>query len=114
MITSLGKEIGNRMSDGLKNTARAEIIAITSGKGGVGKSSISVNFAMMLQQMRKKVLMIDADIHLGNVDLLMGIRAPHTLADLFDENMQLKDIIAKGPGNIDILYLLKRLQCQYR
>jgi flagellar biosynthesis protein FlhG len=103
MITSLGKEIGNRMSSGLKKPSGAEIIAITSGKGGVGKSSISVNFALMLQQMHKKVLMIDADIHLGNVDLLMGIRAQHTLADLFDENMQLSDIIASGPANIDIL-----------
>lgn len=102
MIASLGKEIGSRVSDGLKNK-NAEIIAITSGKGGVGKSSISVNFALMLQQMHKKVLVIDADIHLGNVDLLMGVRAPHTLADLFDENMQLNDIIVKGPGGIDVL-----------
>lgn len=103
MITGLGKEIGSRTSAGRKSNNGAEIIAITSGKGGVGKSSISVNFALMLQQMHKKVLVIDADIHLGNVDLLMGVRARYTLADLFDENMQLSNIIAKGPGNIDIL-----------
>ena len=95
MITGLGKEIGNRMGTNLKTNNNAEIIAITSGKGGVGKSSISVNLSLMLQQMHKKVLIIDADIHLGNVDLVMGVRSQYTLADLFDENIELSDIIVK-------------------
>ena len=103
MLTSLGKEIGARVADMKSDTKVAEIIAITSGKGGVGKSSISVNLSLMLQQMRKKVLIIDADIHLGNIDLLMGVRTKYTIADLLEENLQLTDIIVQGPGNIDIL-----------
>jgi flagellar biosynthesis protein FlhG len=104
MLTGIGKEIGTQMGMTKRPEQREmEIIAITSGKGGVGKSSISVNMALMLQQIRKKVLIIDADIHLGNVDLLMGVRSQYTLADVLEEGIELKDIIITGPGNIDIL-----------
>lgn len=104
MITGLGKEIGARAASNLKQEEkRAEIIAITSGKGGVGKSSLSVNIAIILQQMRKKVLIIDADIHLGNIDLIMGVRSEYTIADVLNEGMQLSDIIVTGPANIDVL-----------
>jgi len=104
MFTEIGKEIGTQFGTSKRPEKKgAEIIAITSGKGGVGKSSLSVNMALMLQQIRKKVLIIDADIHLGNVDLLMGVRSQHTLADVLEEGIELKDIIIPGPGNIDIL-----------
>ncbi len=80
-----------------------EIIAITSGKGGVGKSTISANMAINLQSMNKKVLLIDADIHLGNIDLLLGTRTKYTLADVVQKELPLQDVIIKGPGNIDVL-----------
>ena len=51
-----------------------EIYAVTSGKGGVGKTSLSVNLSILASQLNKKVLLVDADIHLGNVDLLLGIQ----------------------------------------
>lgn len=80
-----------------------EILTITSGKGGVGKSSISVNLALLLAQIKKRVLLIDADIHLGNVDLILGIRPKYTIADVISGEVELKDVITQGPGGIDIL-----------
>ncbi|KAA3617605.1 MAG: MinD/ParA family protein [Calditrichaeota bacterium] len=104
MLTTLGKEIGTRIGvEEGSDQKKAEIIAITSGKGGVGKSSLSVNFAIMLQQMRKRVLIIDADIHLGNVDLILGIRTEYTIADVLNDGIALSDIIVPGPSNIDVL-----------
>ncbi len=80
-----------------------EILAVTSGKGGVGKSNISVNLALLMARMKKNVLLVDADIHLGNVDLLMGIRPKYSIADVISGKIELKDVITKGPGGIDIL-----------
>ncbi len=80
-----------------------EVIAVTSGKGGVGKSSLSVNIAILLQQLKKKVLLIDADIHLGNVDLILGMRPRYTIADVISERVGMKEAIVSGPAGIDIL-----------
>ena len=82
---------------------RPEIYAVTSGKGGVGKTSLSVNLSILASQLNKKVLLVDADIHLGNVDLLLGIQPKYTIADVLSEKVELKDIIEKGPANLDIL-----------
>lgn len=80
-----------------------EVIAVSSGKGGVGKSTISANMAINLKQMNRKVLLVDADIHLGNIDLLLGTRTRLTLADVLSDGVELADIVIQGPGGIDIL-----------
>jgi flagellar biosynthesis protein FlhG len=80
-----------------------EIISVTSGKGGVGKTFLSVNLAILLRQLKKKVLLIDADIHLGNVDLFLGIRPVYTIEDVVTKNMDLRKVIMQGPHGIDIL-----------
>jgi len=99
MLETIGKDMTT-----LKDTRKQpEIIAITSGKGGVGKSSLSINTALVFRQMRKRVLLIDADIHLGNVDLLLGMRTVNTLEDLLKDGMDIRDIIVEGPGQLDVL-----------
>ena len=69
-----------------------QIIAVTSGKGGVGKTNFSVNTALLLARLNQKVLIIDADIHLGNVDVLFGISPDFTLVDVLKGNKSLKEI----------------------
>ncbi len=91
----------NRLN--LNPARQTDILAVTSGKGGVGKTSLSVNMAILFRQIRKKVLLVDADIHLGNVDLVLGIRPSMTMADVILGEKELSETIVTGPGNIDIL-----------
>lgn len=80
-----------------------EIIAITSGKGGVGKTFISVNLAIYIAQLKKRVLLLDADLHLGNVDLFLGVRPAYNIADVIHGNKTIEEVIFKGPADVDIL-----------
>ena len=99
------KELTKNVQSTEKETGgkRTEIIAVTSGKGGVGKSSLSINMSLMLKQLRKKVLLMDADIHLGNVDLMLGLRSTRTVDEVLNDGVQLDDIIVSGPGELDVL-----------
>lgn len=78
-------------------------IAVISGKGGVGKSNLSLNFSIALSKFGKKVLLFDMDIGMGNIDILMGITAHHTIVDLFENNLSIKDLLIKGPEGIDYI-----------
>jgi len=82
---------------------RPEIFTITSGKGGVGKTNFSINMALLLKRLKKNVLLVDADIHLGNVDLLLGLRPKLTLSEVLSGEHKLSEIIMKGPTGLDVL-----------
>ncbi len=82
---------------------RARRIAITSGKGGVGKSNVSLNLAIALGRMGKNVLLVDADTNLANIDILLGLRVDLTLGDVIFNNAFLNDVLIPGPEGITIL-----------
>jgi flagellar biosynthesis protein FlhG len=82
---------------------RARRIAVTSGKGGVGKSNFALNGAIALAALRQKVLLIDADTNLANLDILIGLNVHHDLSDVITGGKALRDIIVAGPGGIDIM-----------
>lgn len=80
-----------------------QVIAVSGGKGGVGKSNISVNLSIALAELRRRVVLMDADLGLANIDVLLGLRAEHTIADVLSGEMALRDILLKGPGGIRIV-----------
>ena len=81
----------------------ARVITVTSGKGGVGKTSVSVNLAITLSKMGKKVILLDADFGLANIEIMLGVRPRYNLADLMFKGKEMKDIITYGPENIGFI-----------
>jgi flagellar biosynthesis protein FlhG len=81
----------------------ARVITVTSGKGGVGKSSIAVNLAIDFARLGKKVIIFDADFGLANIEIMLGIRPPYNLADLMFRGKNLEDIIVEGPEGIGFI-----------
>lgn len=81
----------------------ARVITITSGKGGVGKSTVAVNMAVWLRRMGKKVLIFDADLGLANVEVMFGAVPQYNLSDLIYKGKNIKEIITQGPMEIGFI-----------
>lgn len=81
----------------------ARVITVTSGKGGVGKTSMSINLAIQLQKLGKRVIVLDADFGLANIEIMLGIRPQYNLADLMFRRKEMKDIITYGPEDIGFI-----------
>ncbi|BFH63848.1 MinD/ParA family protein [Paenibacillus azoreducens] len=90
-----------RLSNAGQRTAK--LITVTSGKGGVGKSNFTLNFALALQSMGKKVLVFDADIGMANIDVLMGVTAEYNLYHLLRREKRIDEIIERGPGFLSFI-----------
>jgi len=86
-----------------KNFLLANIISITSGKGGVGKTNIVINLAYSLIRIQKKVLIMDADIGLADITMLLGLTPKYSILNVLKGEKKLSEIIIKGPGGIDII-----------
>jgi flagellar biosynthesis protein FlhG len=79
------------------------VIAVTSGKGGVGKSNVVVNLGVALAQQGLKVLLIDADLGLANVDILLGLNPQYTIHDVLQLRKTLPEVLVEGPDGLKIL-----------
>ncbi len=80
-----------------------QVIAVTGGKGGVGKTNVSVNLCMALADLGRRVMLMDADLGLANVDVLLGLKPQKTLADVIAGECELRDVLLQGPGGIRIV-----------
>lgn len=78
-------------------------LCVTSGKGGVGKTNLVVNLALALTRIGRKVLIIDADLGLANVDVVLGLNPSYTIQDVLSGNKSLKEVLVEGPEGIKIL-----------
>lgn len=96
---------GNQESDFPEDQSsrKARVITITSGKGGVGKTNITINLALALSKMGLKVVILDVDFGLANIDVLFGIIPKHTLLDLIHEEKTIFEVLTDGPDNIKFL-----------
>lgn len=82
---------------------QVKVIAVSGGKGGVGKTNVSLNTSIALAQQGKKVLVLDADLGLANVDVMLGLRVQRNLSHVLSGECELDDIIIEGPAGIKII-----------
>lgn len=85
------------------NSLSAKIITVSSGKGGVGKSNFTLNFALTLLSLGKRLLIFDADIGMANIDVLMGTSTKYNLHHLIRREKSIHEIIAKGPNGLSYI-----------
>ncbi len=95
-------------ADSIRQSLRTQtrplfIVAVTSGKGGVGKTTISVNLSIAFAQQGCRVLLVDADLGMANVHVFAGLQPRATLLDFIDGGRALSEVIVPGPGGIDVI-----------
>lgn len=81
----------------------ARVITVTSGKGGVGKSNTAINLAIQFRKMEQKVIILDADFGLANIEIMFGAVPKHNLCDFIYQGKSIKDIITWGPMEVGFI-----------
>ena len=80
-----------------------QVIAVTSGKGGVGKTTVAVNLSLALAKLGRRVMLLDGDLSLSNVNISLGIPLQQTIIDVLEGRCELRDVVLQGPGGIRIV-----------
>jgi flagellar biosynthesis protein FlhG len=86
-----------------KEKPLARVITVTSGKGGVGKSNVAINLAVQFRGMGQRVIILDADFGLANIEIMFGAVPKHNLCDLIYQGKNIKDIITWGPMEVGFI-----------
>jgi flagellar biosynthesis protein FlhG len=102
MHKSFGQAAGIRKMKQIKPKP-VRVIAVTSGKGGVGKTNLSVNIGVSLAQMGRRVALLDADMSLANVDILLGLSPEFNLSHVLQGEKTLQDIMLTGPAGLKVI-----------
>jgi len=85
------------------NPGPVKVIAVTGGKGGVGKTNVSVNLAVAMAGMGKRVMLLDADLGLANIDVVLGIHPDKDLSHVLSGECNLNEVVVEGPGGIKVV-----------
>lgn len=85
------------------NRPLARVITVTSGKGGVGKSNTAINLAIQFRKMGQRVIILDADFGLANIEIMFGTVPRHNLCDLIYQGKNIRDIITWGPMDVGFI-----------
>ncbi|MHB1653085.1 MAG: MinD/ParA family protein [Desulfitobacteriaceae bacterium] len=80
-----------------------KVLAVGSGKGGVGKTTFSINLSLALSQLNQRVILLDADLGMANVEVLLGLESSLNLAHVIQGDCTLRDVLKRGPGGIRVL-----------
>ncbi len=94
---------GKTEPENKSNNTSSRVIAVASGKGGVGKTNVSVNLGVSLQKMEKEVLLLDADMGMANVDVLIGITPRYNLGHVLEDKCDIEDALITGPEGLTVL-----------
>ncbi|MDZ7754146.1 MAG: MinD/ParA family protein [Gammaproteobacteria bacterium] len=89
--------------EGFGERRPVRVIAVTGAKGGVGKTNVSVNLAVAMARAGKRVMLMDADLGLANVDVLLGLQVRRNLSHVMDGECTLEEIMVEGPAGVQIL-----------
>ena len=92
-------------AENTNKTARplARVITVTSGKGGVGKSNTAINLAIQFKKLGQRVIILDADFGLANIEIMFGAVPKHNLSDLIYQNKNIKEVITWGPAEVGFI-----------
>ena len=91
------------LTEGPEPSSGALVFAVTSGKGGVGKTSVSVNLAVEFAKRDYRAIVVDCDLGLANTHILAGIKPEHTMSDYLEGTASLVDIIVDGPAGVKFI-----------
>lgn len=86
-----------------KTNRPVKVIAVTGGKGGVGKSNVAANLALALSTRERRVMLMDADMGLANLDVLLGLQPTYSLHDVLEGTVHLEDVLLRGPGDVTVI-----------
>ncbi|HEX3030696.1 MAG TPA: AAA family ATPase [Bacillota bacterium] len=113
-LRMLARALKSQVEDDIKNFADSQVVAaetkpktrtfaVTSGKGGVGKTNITINLALALMKQGHRVIVLDADLGLANVDVVLGLKAQYNLSHLISGEKSIKDIITTSPSGLQVI-----------
>ncbi len=104
-MINLGRqaETLKRMSPENKMNRNFKVLTVSSGKGGVGKTNLVANLAYALSQRGRKVLVVDADIGLNNIDIILGMAPKYHIQHVLSGEKRIEEVIFEGPGGINVL-----------
>ena len=99
-VTTMNQASGLR---NMQRNHRIKVVTVTGGKGGVGKSNVTLNVGMSLAAQGKRVLILDADLGLANLDVMLGLRVHKNLSHVLSGQCTLDEIIIEGPNGLMII-----------